>query len=235
MDTDSRVVSREILSYEEGRFFPCRRELVGEAFWSLTVDGDEKGKFSCSPWDLREVVLGYLYLNGMLQRAAELSQLDVQRDEGVIRVALKPGPPVSVQGEQPLLVAPEEILGLVSRLEASSGLFRRTGGVHSAALAHGGQLLIYKEDVSRHGAIERVAGACLEQNSSAQGTVLVFSGRVSREIVRMAGRMGCAMIVARSAPTDLACQAAERGSITLVGFARENRFNVYTCPHRVSQ
>ena len=119
-------------------------------------------------------------------------------------------------------------------LEEASGLFKRTGGVHCAALADADGFLAYEEDISRHAAVEKLAGACLEAGISMKNRILVFSGRVPGDIVQMASDMGCGLIIARSAPTALACDMARERGITLIGFARGGAFNVYSCPHRIT-
>lgn len=229
-----RAVSRRILAYEAGSFHPQTRDLVKETNWSLTVNGAEAETFACSPWDLEEAALGILFLRGAICRAEEVAQLRILPAEGRMEAVLRPlPPPVREEEGAPLLLRAPQVLSLAAGLEAGAGLFRRTGGVHTAALARQGDILLRREDVSRHGALEKLAGACLQEHIPMAGTVLVFSGRVSHEIVSMAGRMGCGAIVARSAPTDLACRTAEERDMVLIGFAREERFNLYTCPDRV--
>lgn len=231
--SDDRAVSRRVLVYESGSFQPQSRDLVKETNWHLTVNGAEAATFSCSPWDLEEVALGILFLRGTICRAEEVAQLRILPAEGRMEAVLCSLPPPGRQENPPFLLGASQVLTLAASLEAGAGLFRRTGGVHTAALARQEEFLLRREDVSRHGALEKLAGACLREHIPMADTVLVFSGRVSQEIVRMAGRMGCGAIVARSAPTDLACRAAEERGMVLIGFAREERFNLYTCPDRV--
>ncbi|MDD3193818.1 MAG: formate dehydrogenase accessory sulfurtransferase FdhD [Oscillospiraceae bacterium] len=233
MDTGNRSVSRSVLTYEKGSFFPHPRDLAQETCWQLTVDGEGAETFSCSPWDLEETALGILFFNGRISRAGEVSRLIIRPEQGLMEAELTPLPPSPREKAVPLALQASQILSLAAGLEAGSGLFRRTGGVHSAALARNEKLLIRREDVSRHGVLEKVAGACLREAVPMGGTVLVFSGRVSGEIVRMAALMGCGAIIARSAPTDLACRAAAEDGIILIGFARDESFNLYTCPDQV--
>ena len=96
------------------------------------------------------------------------------------------------------------------------------------------QFLVRREDAGRHAAVDKALGACLRQKIPYRGMVLVFSGRVAGEIAQKAADMGCAAIIARSAPTDHACSITEQAGITLIGFARDDRFNIYTCPQRVT-
>ena len=138
------------------------------------------------------------------------------------------------EAAQACRLTPEEVIALSNGLEEGSRLFRRTGGVHTAVLAKDGQFLVRREDVSRHAAVDKALGACLRQQIPHCGTVLVFSGRVAGEIAQKAADMGCAAIIARSAPTDYACAIAKEAGITLIGFARDDRFNIYTCPQRIT-
>lgn len=231
--TEDRAASRRILAYEKGAFQPQSRDLVKETNWRLIVNGEEADTFACSPWELEEVALGILFFRGTICRAEEVAQLRVLPAEGRMEAVLRPLPPPVREEGEPLLLRASQVLSLAAGLEAGAGLFRRTGGVHTAALARQETILLRREDVSRHGALEKLAGACLREKFPMAGTSLVFSGRVSHEIVSMAGRMGCGAVIARSAPTDLACRAAEEREMVLIGFAREERFNLYTCPHRV--
>ena len=231
--TEDRAASRRILAYEKGTFQPQSRDLVKETNWRLIVNGEEADAFACSPWELEEVALGILFFRGTICRAEEVAQLRVLPAEGRMEAVLRPLPPPVREEGEPLLLRASQVLSLAAGLEAGAGLFRRTGGVHTAALARQETILLRREDVSRHGALEKLAGACLREKFPMAGTILVFSGRVSHEIVSMAGRMGCGAVIARSAPTDLACRAAEEREMVLIGFAREERFNLYTCPHRV--
>lgn len=231
--TEDRAASRRILAYEKGAFQPQSRDLVKETNWRLIVNGEEADTFACSPWELEEVALGILFFRGTICRAEEVAQLRVLPAEGRMEAVLRPLPPPVREEGEPFLLRASQVLSLAAGLEAGAGLFRRTGGVHTAALARQETILLRREDVSRHGALEKLAGACLREKFPMAGTILVFSGRVSHEIVSMAGRMGCGAVIARSAPTDLACRAAEEREMVLIGFAREERFNLYTCPHRV--
>ena len=233
MDLGSPVVSRSVLTYEKGSFSSRPRELVQETRWTITAGGEVLERFSCSPWDLEEAALGILFFQGRISRAEEVSRLTISPEKGLMEAELTPLPPPPLETAPPLILPPPQVLKLAAGLEEGSGLFRRTGGVHTAALARGGEIVLRREDVGRHGALEKLAGACLRNDFSRAGNVLVFSGRISGEILRMAHKIGSSVIIARSAPTDLACRWAEECGITLIGFARGENFNLYTCPQRV--
>lgn len=127
-------------------------------------------------------------------------------------------------------VAPVVIQGLADQLRARQQAFAQTGGLHAAAVfTTDGELIELREDVGRHNAVDKILGALLRRDVlPANGLLLAVSGRVAYEIVQKAAMGGFPIIVAVGAPTDLAVDAARDCGITLVGFARDGRFNVYT-------
>ncbi len=132
-------------------------------------------------------------------------------------------------------IAPDVITSLPERLRAAQGLFSATGGLHAAGLFDSqGNLLALREDVGRHNALDKVLGWALLHGAMplAEHIVLV-SGRVSYEIVQKCLAAGVPLICAISAPSSLAVAVAQEFGITLVGFLRGARFNIYTHPQRM--
>jgi FdhD protein len=135
-----------------------------------------------------------------------------------------------------LALSAELVKTLPERLRAAQALFERTGGIHAAGFFDaGGELLVCREDVGRHNAVDKVVGRrLLDDALPARGSVLVVSGRSSFEILQKAIRAGVSVVVAVGAPSSLAVALARRFGITLVGFAREGAFNVYAGEQRLS-
>lgn len=132
-------------------------------------------------------------------------------------------------------ISSEVVAELPAAMRTAQRLFDRTGGLHAAArFAADGELLDLREDVGRHNAVDKVVGhAALIGALPLTGQVLMLSGRVAFEIVQKALRARIPVIAAVSAPTSLAVEAASRVSMTLVGFVRDDRMNVYCGGDRI--
>ncbi len=135
-----------------------------------------------------------------------------------------------------LRVKPATLYALPDVLRDAQQSFGQTGGIHAAALFTGaGDLLVAREDVGRHNAVDKVVGRALVfEGRALNDAVLVVSGRVSYEIVQKALAARIPLIAAVSAPSSLAVTMAARGGVTLIGFLRGERMNVYSWPERVS-
>jgi FdhD protein len=136
-------------------------------------------------------------------------------------------------GEQ--AVDPEIILTLPDKLRSAQGLWQRTGGLHAAALFDGeGAMLALREDVGRHNALDKLVGRMLlDDRLPLSEQIVMVSGRTSFEILQKSLAAGAPMVCAVSAPSTLAVDLAERFGITLIGFLRNGRFNVYTGGERL--
>lgn len=137
--------------------------------------------------------------------------------------------------DDPLVVSPEVVASLPEALRARQKVFDKTGGLHAAGLFTAtGEVVVVREDVGRHNAVDKVIGAAAREGRlPLTGHVLAVSGRASFELVQKAVMAGVPAMVAVSAPSSLAVELAINSGLTLVGFARPPRLTVYAGAHRL--
>ena len=123
---------------------------------------------------------------------------------------------------------------LVEKLFESQELYRDTGGVHTSALSDGEKVVVAADDIGRHNTLDKIAGLCLMKNIFPENRILISTGRISSEMLQKAANMNAPILISRTSPSSLSIEMAERYGITLIGYARKHRFNVYSNIHRVT-
>lgn len=124
---------------------------------------------------------------------------------------------------------PALVQALPERMRAAQTVFKHTGGIHAAALFNAaGELLLLREDIGRHNAVDKVVGAFLQQGITADDKILVVSGRAGFELVQKCAVVGIPVMIAVGAPSTLAVRLARQRGMHLIGFVREGRHNSYS-------
>jgi FdhD protein len=211
----------------------------------------------CSPSHLQDLIYGFLFTLGMIERVDDVRRIVINRATWSAFIELSEEFPAEPQGfvlnpgcgfalspaprgqaelppvDADLFIKGGQILSLMRELSRSSLIHQETGGEHSAALTDTRNVLVFREDIGRHNAVDKVIGRALTQGLSFAECILLTSGRVSSEVVMKAWRCGAPVIASRSAPTDRSIQIAREAGITLIGFARGRRLNVYSGEQRI--
>jgi len=216
-------------------------EVVSEKSICLYVDNKPFTTFTCSPTKTKELVIGNLLTQGIISRLEEIKHLQIQKGKVNVKLQrdIKTLPrilrkPEKKEASQDFILNPETILNAAKVLDVKAAIFRRTGGTHAAALLDvKGEVLVFSEDISRHNAVDKVIGEAALKRINLAKTLLASTGRVSSEIVTKAANANIPAIVSLASPTDKGIDAAERTGLTLIGFARDRRFNVYAHPERI--
>jgi FdhD protein len=141
-------------------------------------------------------------------------------------------PEVKFDPAQPKL-EPQEVGLLIDLLLESQELYRETGGVHTSMLTDGRRVVLAAEDIGRHNTLDKIAGLCMQQHAWPETRILITTGRISSEMLQKAARLRAPILMSRTSPSSLSIEMALRYGITLIGYARRQRFNVYSNPQRV--
>jgi FdhD protein len=236
-------------------------KVVREVPVTIIFNKEEIVTILCSPGQTRELVIGFLISEGFIRERNDLHMIGHHCEENIIRVEGKPRPAqktamnrrvmsaccgksrasfnfendaslVSAQKSE-VRIPLEEAVFYASYLEQNSSLFKETGGIHNGGVGCSGEVHYTCHDIGRHNVLDKILGRAYLLNLDLSDHVLFFSGRISSEILLKVAKMNIPVLVARSAPTDLAIALAEDLNITLIGFARGERLNIYSRPERI--
>jgi FdhD protein len=237
-----------------------RCDVVVEELVTIMVEGVGSFPLMCTPCDVEALAVGFAFSEGMITSIGDVVSCSCQPEQQT--VGLRLGDPQQAASGRDLIVTSscglctsrnvDKLMDglvvsndslrvraallrtVVKQMRARQALFTQTGGTHAAGIfTPDGELIAVGEDIGRHNALDKAIGKCLTQRVSLACRGAVLSGRVSLELVAKAARAGLEMMVAVSAPSSLAIEAAERCNITLCGFVRRDRATVYTHPRRI--
>ena len=228
---------------------------------TIILNNQELVTLLCSPTDLEYLTIGFLFSEGLLRSKDEIKKIIVDARGGVIRVETEEDKEpasellfkrlitsgcgrgaslysaVDAQGqvrvESQISISVLEVFTLVKEFQHRSQIYRTTGGVHSAALCDTKNILVFNEDIGRHNAIDKIFGECVLRDIPRDDRIIITSGRISSEILLKVAKRNIPILISKSAPTNLGVRLANDLGITLVGFVRGERMNVYTNHWRV--
>jgi len=229
---------------------------------TIILNNQELVTLLCSPMNLRYLAVGFLFSEGLIKSKDEIKKIIVDDRRGVVRVETEGdvelakdvlfkrlitsgcGRGVSfysaadaqgqVKVESRIEISTLEVLALVKEFQNRAQIYRATGGVHSAALCDIRDILVFSEDVGRHNAIDKIFGECILNDIVTDDHIIITSGRISSEILLKVARRNVPLIVSKSAPTNLGLRLAADLGVTLIGFVRGKRMNVYTHDWRIA-
>jgi FdhD protein len=226
-----------------------RSEVVREQPLTVYVNGDRFLTLLCSPMKLEPLVIGYLWMEKVIQGLEDVASLTVSAVDGRADVTLRA--PVELPTERiltsgcgggitfridhrlfPRLQSVVRVQAAVlsrrmKELFDAAVHYKESRGIHGAALADEDRLLVVAEDVGRHNAVDKVKGEALQRGLATEDRILLSTGRVSSEMLLKAARMGVPIVASRTSPTEMAVALAEQLNVTVCGYVRPDGFNVY--------
>lgn len=234
--------------------------LVQEVPLTISVGDKELVTLLCTPEDLKDLVRGFLFTAGFIKKANNIKKIilnqerwtaqvtlnnDTQREDLIFRRLYTPGCGKGIlfynafdfmhkdKNVSHYTVRRSHISALLTDFKKRSLIYLKTGGVHSAAIADDKSIVVFKEDIGRHNAIDKVIGKMLLENDSFEDRIVITSGRISSDVILKIQKCKIPIVISMSAPTDQAVRHARQMRITLIGFARGNRMNIYSEEQRI--
>ncbi len=220
---------------------------------TIFINGLETVTVLCTPTRLTQLVLGFLYSEGIIESTGDVASLRVCEDEPIADVKLTrsdfklpprrtltsgcgSGVSFKVEGkriESDLKATPEEVLALMKQLFRQQELFQMGGGIHCSALCDREKILLLAEDIGRHNTLDKIMGECLMRKLTTRDGILLTTGRISSEMLLKAARMQIPVVASRGSPTERAIALGKELNITVIGYARERRLSVFSAEHRL--
>jgi FdhD protein len=228
-----------------------------EITFTILLNKKKLVTLNCSPEKYKYLGLGFLYTLGILQRKENIISLDINEKQGLMDIKIKGASllsediinsnlwigsyrqskeqkkaPLSI--DTSLKINSNLVYSLISEMQGRANFFKLTGGVHSCALSDkNGFIILFSEDISRYNTIDKILGEAFVNDITTEDKIILTSCRITSGILKKIIIGKLPIVISRAAPTDLAIKLAKKVGITLVGFVRGERMNIYTHPERI--
>ena len=226
--------------------------IVNDEEIEMTINDNFSRRFSISPNSLREFTVGYLLGEGLTGSVDNITNISI--DENIIHAKIDladfdirkelvvgsdcfGGWRTKIEFVEKVksdyTINKDDLIVAFTKLKKEAVVWQETGGTHVAGLVYEDNFIAI-EDVSRHVAVDKVIGAAAIKNYDFSKSFIVYSGRMPADMLIKIARVGIPIIASNAAPTSSGFAVADEARITMLGFVRGERFNIYTHPHRIS-
>ena len=252
----------DVAEFTKGRFRQVHVRAIQEVPLTIYLNGQEVVTLLCTGKHPRFLAVGFLKSDGLITEPKQLKDIRVEEEPERLMVHIETSHnPFRLQRLErtitsgcgkgtnfdrnvetiasttvtaKLTVTPEQILQLAAELDERSTLYRATRGCHNASLASPDGILIFRQDIGRHNAIDMICGQCFLDNIPTEDKLIVCTGRIASEILLKAIRLGVPILVSSSAAMRFSIDLARRTNMTLVGQVRQERMVVYNHGGRIA-
>lgn len=250
----------DITRIKDGQIILTRDSIIDEDILEIQINGETAFQIVFSMTHTEALVAGFLFTQGIVQEKADIRDLEFSEKTKQCRITLKHAAlkrlgelkengrikgssggillrhPAGISAKslaQGFSITYDEVLSLIRMHRDHSGIFLETGAVHSAGLCNKNRILNYYEDIGRHNALDKMAGDILLKGINTGDKAATVSCRMSLEIIGKIIKAGIPIVISNAAPTLSAVRLADLAGLTVIGFARDNRFNIYTHGERI--
>lgn len=261
---DGRHIIKQvgIIRIKDNKEFLIKDSIIDEDILEIVINQNKVFQMVFSMTHSRALAVGFLFTQGIVHRKTEIKAIEFFKDKKQCHITLddpalkrldkfKKGRQIKGSSGGALLqetadlflsrpkdhfsITYDQVLSLIQLHWDHSELFHKTGAVHSAGLCDPSNILSYYEDIGRHNALDKLAGDILLKGINTQNKIATLSCRMSLEIIGKIIKTGIPIVISNAAPTLSAVKLADRAGLTMIGFARNNRFNIYTHEGRIAK
>ena len=241
----------DAIKWKDGNYEKTEEKTVEDEYAYLFIDCLPPRKFSVYPKNLDEFAIGYCLGEGLIKINEDIEEIKVSKTNVLVKTRLNHTPEEDFEqddivqkrkGECEHAVTPNnstlkidatQIIKDIDNLKENAKIWQETGSVHVAQLIYKNKSII-REDVSRHVAVDKVIGAAFKSGYDLTQSYITYSGRMPADMLIKVIRVGIPIIISNAAPAASGYEIAKKGNITMVGFVRNNRFNLYSAPQRIN-
>lgn len=257
----NKFSSLQIIKIQDNKKEKLEDIVVREYPLTIFLNNRELVTLLCTPSELKELTIGFLSSEGFIKSKEDIENIFFEKNKKIVKIEIRDKNSISEElfrkrsltsgcGRGTIFyntmdfltteildseskISAGKILELNKEFQNKSETFKLTGGVHSAALTNSDRIIFFSEDIGRHNAIDKIFGKVTLKEISTSNKIVFTSGRISSEILIKVAKRKVPILVSRSAPTDLAINLGKKLNITLIGFLRGKRMNIYSGEKRI--
>lgn len=256
---DRKVINElTMLRYAQMEWKEITDSIICERPLNIFVNNKHYATMMCTPYEMKELAVGFLFSQGIIKSNADIEDITFSSEDivfitvkthaslmnehshaivsgcgrGIVDINMIDNEKLSKISSKASFDS-QRILSIAKEFNKMSQLFLQTGGVHSCCICDSHRVIYFSDDIGRHNAIDKVIGKCILNNIGMRSCMMFTTGRISSDSIIKAAKAEIPIIVSHSAPTDLAVDIAKKINMTLIGFARGQRMNLYCGYERV--
>lgn len=243
----------DTLIYDDNKFTENEDIIVSDETITLVINKTLTRSFSISPDSLKDFSVGYMLGEGLINSIDNVEEIEIDGNNISAKIDLEDfdikkelivgsdcfgGWRSKIdfidKVESNFIIDPKDLLENAEKIREKAVIWKKTGGTHIASFINKQENeFISREDISRHVAVDKVIGAAARKKLDFNNSYIIYSGRMPADVLIKIARIGIPLIASNAAPTLSGYTVADEANITMVGFVRGDRFNVYTHPERL--
>lgn len=245
-----QIMEEKAQNYKNGKITDVTENVVKDSTITLTINNKIKRSLSAIEDSLKEFAVGYLFNENMVKTLEDIEKIEIDGNKINVEIndtLLKTKETVlcsdsaggwrsKINNIEPVTsnfqVKSDELIERIEELKNNAQIWQATGGTHVAGIVYKDNFIV-KEDISRHVAVDKVIGYGILHDYDLSNCYVIYSGRMPADMVIKIVRAGIPVLASNAAPAYSGCETAKKGNVTLVGFLRGQRFNVYNNKNRI--